>query len=240
MLQNFVVQIDYSLSNNFIKLPSKWLGIFVEQQKTFPLFFEIVGGVLPHMMVSVLEFTADDDHIHMSPHFCEYHGLFENDIVEVHLKENPPIGNFCQIEPLEETFFEIDDCKEFLENKLSQLSVLFTNQHVVLEHDDKEILIRICQIKNNESSLDCTSIIERELEVDIFNSFLERRLLQKQKQAEERERQMIEKQKECFERQQMQNEDVNQTYRGCRLSSTSSISPEEMRKKRLERFKRKE
>lgn len=239
MLQNFIIQIDYSLTNNFVKLPSKWLGIFVEQKKNFPLFFEIVGGILPNMMVSVLEFTAENDCIHLSPIFCEYHGLYENDIIEVHLQEGPPVADFCQIEPLEESFFEIEDCKEFLENQLSQLSILFTNQHVLLEHEDKEILIRISEIKKDESILNCTSIIERELEVDILNSFLERRLLQQRQLKEEEERLRNDRQKESFERQQMQKEDVNQTYRGCRLSSTSTVSPEEMRRKRLERFKNK-
>ena len=80
--------------------------------------------------------------------------------------------------------------------------------------------------------MNCTSIIERELEVDILNSFLERRLLQQRQLKEEEERLRNDRQKESFERQQMQKEDVNQTYRGCRLSSTSTVSPEEMRRKR--------
>jgi hypothetical protein len=75
---------------------------------------------------------------------------------------------------------------------------------------------------------------------DIYDRFAVERYEKLQEEKKEQKRLQEEREKEKKERFLMKENDVNATYRGIRLgsSSSSSLSIEDIRRLRLKRFKR--
>jgi hypothetical protein len=91
----------------------------------------------------------------------------------------------------------------------------------------------------DDLDIQCFNIINQDIEVDIRNKFLEEELLEKRRQYEEEcYRKEMELENEKKERELMKENDTNILQLGYRLSDgpNNVLSPEDIRKKRLERF----
>lgn len=252
-MNSFFITISYEehlQEGNSIDLPSSVLEKYTNENKSFPFFFKIKTPY-HSCFVGVCEFSSEESEIRISPFLAETLLLEENQIVDLELVENVPTAKFLRLEPLDKEFFDIENYEDILELKLSKFSLLYPTQIISFSYNDILYRFRINDIEPDWNSLNfdeiedfdiqCFNIINQDIEVDIYNRFLEEELLQKRREYEE---ECLRKEKELKdeenERQQMKENDSNVLKIGQRLSDEPFIklSPEELRKKRLERFKR--
>lgn len=239
---------DHLQEGNSIDLPSSVLEKYTNEEKSFPFFFKIKTPY-HSCFVGVCEFSAEESEIRISPTLADIFLLEENQFVELELIEKVPPAKFLQLEPLEKEFFEIEDYENVLEEKLSKFSVMYPTQIISFIYNDKLYRFRINDIQPNwelinldemdDLDIQCFNIINQDIEVDIRNKFLEEELLEKRRQYEEEcYRKEMELENEKKERELMKENDTNILQLGYRLSDgpNNVLSPEDIRKKRLERF----
>lgn len=252
-MNSFFITFSYEehlQEGNSIDLPSSVLEKYTNEEKSFPFFFKIKTPY-HSCFVGVCEFSAEESEIRISPTLADIFLLEENQFVELELIEKVPPAKFLQLEPLEKEFFEIEDYETILEEKLSKFSVMFPTQIISFTYNDKLYRFRINDIQPNwelinleeieDLDIQCFNIINQDIEVDIRNKFLEEELLEKRRQYEEEcYRKEMELENEKKERELMKENDINILQLGHRLSDgpVKILTPEELRKKRLERFQR--
>ena len=128
---------------------------------------------------------------------------------------------------------------------------MYPTQIISFTYNDKLYQFRINDIQPNwelinleeieDLDIQCFNIINQDIEVDIRNKFLEEELLEKRRQYEEEcYRKEMELENEKKERELMKENDTNILQLGHRLSDGPNeiLSPEEIRKKRLERLQK--
>ena len=128
---------------------------------------------------------------------------------------------------------------------------MYPTQIISFTYNDKLYRFRINDIQPNwelinleeieDLDIQCFNIINQDIEVDIRNKFLEEELLEKRRQYEEEcYRKEMELENEKKERELMKENDINILQLGHRLSDGPNeiLSPEEIRKKRLERLQK--
>ena len=201
--------------------------------------------------MGVCEFSADNYEIRISPNLAEQLLLEENQIIQLELVENVPIAKFLRLEPLEKEFFDIENYEDVLEFKLSKFSVLYPTQIISFYENDILYRFRVVDIQPDwetmnleeldDYDIQCFNIINQDIEVDIYNRFLEEELLEKKRAYEE---ECLRKEKELHnekkERNLMKENDINILKLGQRLSNepVERLSLEEIRKIRLKRFQK--
>ena len=241
---------DHLQEGNSIDLPSSVLEKYTNEEKSFPFFFKIKTPY-HSCFVGVCEFSAEESEIRISPTLADIFILEENQFVELELIEKVPPAKFLQLEPLEREFFDIEDYETILEEKLSKFSVMYPTQIISFTYNDKLYRFRINDIQPNwelinleeieDLDIQCFNIINQDIEVDIRNKFLEEELLEKRRQYEEEcYRKEMELENEKKERELMKENDINILQLGHRLSDGPNdiLSPEEIRKKRIERLQK--
>lgn len=252
-MESFFITLSYEdhlQEGNSIDLPSSVLERYTNEEKSFPFFFKIKTPY-HSCFVGVCEFSAEESEIRISPTLADIFLLEENQFVDLELVENVPTAKFLRLEPLDKNFFDIENYEDILEEKLSKFSVMYPTQIISFSYNDILYRFRINDIQPNwelinleeieDLDIQCFNIINQDIEVDIYNRFLEEELLQKRKEYEE---ECLRKEKELKdeenERQQMKENDTNILQLGQRLSDepVKILTPEELRKKRLERFQR--
>ena len=250
-MESFFITLSYEdhlQEGNSIDLPSSVLERYTNEEKSFPFFFKIKTPY-HSCFVGVCEFSAEESEIRISPTLADIFLLEENQFVDLELVENVPTAKFLRLEPLDKNFFDIENYEDILEEKLSKFSVMYPTQIISFSYNDILYRFRINDIQPNwelinleeieDLDIQCFNIINQDIEVDIYNRFLEEELLQKRKEYEE---ECLRKEKELKdeenERQQMKENDTNILQLGQRLSDepVKILTPEELRKKRLERF----
>ena len=137
-----------------------------------------------------MNFQREESEIRISPTLADIFILEENQFVELELIEKVPPAKFLQLEPLEREFFEIEDYRTILEEKLSKFSVMYPTQIISFTYNDKLYRFRINDIQPNwelinleeieDLDIQCFNIINQDIEVDIRNKFLEEELLEKE------------------------------------------------------------
>lgn len=253
MTTSFYITISYEehlKEGNSIDLPSSVLEKYTDENKSFPYFFRLKTSY-HNCYVGVCEFSADDYEIRISPILAEQLLLEENQIIQLELVENVPTAKFLRLEPLEKEFFDLENYEDILEIKLSKFSVLYPTQIISFYENDILYRFRIADIQPDwetinleeidDYDIQCFNIINQDIEVDIYNRFLEEELLQKRKEYEEeclRKEKELENEKK--ERSLMKENDINIRKLGQRLSDEpfKKLSPEEIRNIRLKRFKK--
>jgi hypothetical protein len=230
------------MEGNVIDLPSSILERLTNENKEFPCFFRLLTECGIQTNVGVREFTSNNDEFVISYTVAETLCLTENQIVDFDLLEKVLKGKFIKLEPLEKQFFEIPDYEDLLEEKLSKYPILSQNQIIsltifntvytfkvlVVEHDWDGI-----DLETDNFELDCVNIINTDIEVDIYNRFMEEEYYERIK------RDVLEKENEKKELEHMMLEDVNILKIGQRLGGRTTLTPEEMRRARLAKFKNK-
>ena len=237
---NLVVNCNENLQNNIVNLPTRVLNSLVEEERPFPYFFRVsIDEVV--FYISVNQFTADNDEIEISSQMMEKYELDNNSIVQIEYLE-VPFGNYIKLQPLDEPFFLIDDYESLLETKMSEIPILYKNQIICIEDvDSNRYSIKIISVNedsedNEDSEIEKMYIntIDQDLNVDIYNTFLEERLIQ-----EKIQREIIEKQNEERERLCMKENDINMFLTNVLSNDRQILSREEIIAKRLKKFTRK-
>ena len=244
MFFSLCCKINYEMmEGNVVDLPSIILQRLTNDNKEFPCFFRLITECGIQTNVGVREFTSNNDEFVISYTLAETLCLTENQIVDFDLLQKVLQGKFIKLEPLEKEFFEIPDYEDLLEEKLSKYPILSQNQIISLNIFNRVYSFKVLTVEHDwegidlekdDFELDCINIINTDIEVDIYNRFMEEEYYEKKR------REALEKENEKKEMEQMKLNDVNILKIGQRLGEgPSNLSPEDIRRARLEKFKKK-
>ena len=255
-------EVNYDIENgNSVDLPHDVLEKISSKQKELPYFFELRTQSSLKSYVGVKEFTADKDTIKIPYWLNQQLGINDgNQIIEVTLLENVPKGKFVKLRPESEDFFDIPEYDSCLETKLSDFPVLYQGQRIEIELFDKKYLITVEDIEQDfekfdfekgTSSLELNviNVLNTDLEVDINNVFLRKKLEEEREREKERIRKLEEERNKEIERQlqkarveasQEQETSTSFSGEGMKLSDVSSnnMTHEDIRKARLRFYKK--
>tara|TARA_A100001015_G_C14876343_1_gene666494 strand:- start:44 stop:850 length:807 start_codon:yes stop_codon:yes gene_type:complete len=189
-------EVNYNIeTGNSVNLPHDVLEKLSSESKELPYFFEICTQSSLKSYVGVREFTADKDTIQIPLWLTNQLGLEGNQIITVTLLENVPKGKYVKIRPETENFFDVPEYESCLETQLSKFPLLYQGQTIDVEIFDKNYSIKIEEIEHDwqkfdfekgTSSLELNviNVINTDINVDINNIFL-RKKLEEQKKLEE-------------------------------------------------------
>ena len=253
-------EVNYNIeTGNSVNLPHDVLEKLSSESKELPYFFEICTQSSLKSYVGVREFTADKDTIQIPLWLTNQLGLEGNQIITVTLLENVPKGKYVKLRPETENFFDVPEYESCLETQLSKFPLLYQGQTIDVEIFDKNYSIKIEEIEHDwekfdfekgTSSLELNviDVINTDINVDINNIFL-RKKLEEQKRLEEIKRiERIEKEKQIRERElqttrvdlPLDNSSKSFQGKGNKLSDVSSnnISKVNVREARLKFYQK--
>jgi len=225
-----------------INLPEEFLKELIDNEKEHPYIFE-VKNEFKSFYSSVLQFSAEESTIELPYVLSNQFGLENNDIIEIKYLSKVLFCKDLQLEPLTESFFNMENYETFLEIKLSKFSVLYLNQVFYLT-DDNEMTYAI-KVKKIEPDFElinfsdfttenqtCYIIINQDVNVDIVNQF------QIDRYYEEKRLSRHEMLVRTSEQKKMAQEDVNVLKFGQKVGENTReiTSVEDIRKARLARF----
>lgn len=228
-----VLQVsDIKIDNyhNGIILPENCLRELLDKQFIFPkdglklrLYSEDNHFEL---YVHVIEFSAPDDHIIIPRWMCDFYNLDEQ-YLEIDILSNVLKGKSITIQPQEESFFDIFEYEDCLEQTLSSYSMLRQNETIVLNMYGVEYHFLIKEIGVDEDSYyeqkeeleetkddeldnidnidyiepyNVICIINTDITTDIHNKFIEAELIRK------REEEILERTRKQSEKNRKQKE----------------------------------
>lgn len=249
-------EVNYNIENgNVVNLPHDILEKLNKKSKDLPYYFELCTQSFLKSYVGVLEFTADKDTIQLPLWLNEQLSIGENQIINVKLIENIPKGKYIKLRPESEDFFDIPEYESCLETQLSRFPVLYQSQNISINIFDKNYEIKVEEIdpdwenfdfeKNTEClELNVINVVNADINVDIHNKFLKKKLEEIQKKEKEEEELRKQRLKELQELQQNQikkakiesekKEESIFKGEGNRLSDTQTkMNPDELRLARL-------
>lgn len=255
-------EVNYDIENgNSVDLPHDVLEKISSEQKELPYFFELKTESSLKSYVGVKEFTADKNTIKIPYWLNQQLGINDgNQIIEVTLLDNVPKGKFVKLRPESEDFFDVPEYESCLETKLSDFPVLYQGQKIQIELFDKKYLITVEDIEQDFENFDfekgtsslelnVINVVNTDLEVDINNVFLRKKLEEEREREKERIRKLEEERNKEIERQlqkaraEVSQEETTSTSfsgEGMKLSDVSSngMSHEDIRKARLRFYKK--
>lgn len=253
-------EINYNIEGgNSVDLPHDVLEKISSESKELPYFFEICTQSSLKSYVGVRQFTADKDTIQLPSWLNSQLGIDGNQILTVTLLENVPKGKYIKLRPETEDFFDVPDYESCLETKLSQFPLLYQGQVIQIEIFDKNYEIKVEEVEQDwenfnfekgTSSLELNviNVVNTDINVDINNTFLKKRLEEEalaEKKRKEEEQEMLKRLQEqrIKNLQKAKQENLDSTpksfqSKGNRLSddSNNKMSMEEIRLARLKYY----
>lgn len=250
-------EVNFEIENgNSVDLPHDVFEKLSSESKDLPYFFELKTQSSLKSYVGVKEFTADKNTIKIPYWLNQQLGIGDgNQIIEVSLIENVPKGKFIKLRPDTEDFFDIPEYDSCLETKLSEFPILYQGQKIEVKIFDKAYLITIEDVEQDFENFDfekgtsslelnVINVINTDLEVDIINVFL-RKKLEEKRESEGKKIRKLEEERDIEVKRQLQkakveNEDSKEenkffSGKGNKLSDISGnqMSPEDIRLARL-------
>ena len=191
-------EVNYKIDHgNSVDLPHDVLEKLNSESKELPYFFEISTQSSLKSYVGVREFTADKDTIQVPLWLSNHIGLEGNQVINVTLLENVPKGKYVKLRPESEIFFDIPEYESCLETQLSKFPLLYQGQIIDVEIFDKSYSIKIEEIEHDWENFDfekgtsslelnVINVINTDINVDINNIFLRKKLEELKKLEEEK------------------------------------------------------
>jgi hypothetical protein len=173
------LQASCILNSGYINLPLNILEKYTD--KDFPLYFKLTGNTGMNIIIGVKEFTAKEDVVEIPKWLAIYLAVQEMEIIDVELSKQPLLCNFVKLEPQEEELFNISDYDKHLEKELSNFSTLKIDSIFNIFIDNKEYHFKVLELDPDWfligddkyiNDVDCLSLINIDLNVDIYNKFL--------------------------------------------------------------------
>ena len=262
---NMLSEVSNIEEGNMVDLPHDFLEKLNEKKLDPPYFFQITTQSKLKSFVGVRQFTSQKDTIEIPLWLSNQLGIFGNEIINVKLITNIPKGKFIRIRPESEDFFDIPEYESCLETKLSLFPLFYQGMSIEISIMDKKYEIYVEDVDMNWENFDFSkgtdtlemnviNVINSDVNVDIRNQFLEKRLKEEARQKElelERQRELIKKreieiakQLENAKQKELAKEKKNSPFigEGRRLNdgnndSAPERSIEEIRLARLKHFK---
>ena len=238
-------------SGNNVDLPHNILELINTNKKEPPYLFEIKTQSELRSFVGVREFTSEKDTVKIPYWLVKYLGIDDgNQIISVNLLENVPKGKYVKLRPESEDFFDVPEYESCLETKLSNFPLLYQGQKIDINLFDKNYLITVEEIEQDWENFDfdkgvsslelnVIDVINTDLQVDINNIFLKKRLEEEREKQLEIERTRLLKRK--LQKARIDEEKAQSPTpfdgEGNKLSDVSdSMTFDEMREARLKFF----
>lgn len=237
------ISFDPALNESHqINLPEEFLKELIDNEKEHPYIFELKTE-FQMFYSSVLQFSAEESTIELPYVLANQFGLENNDILEINYLSKVFFCKDLQLEPLTESFFNIENYETFLEMKLSRFSVLYLNQIFYLTDDqDNTYAIKVKKIEPDFETINfsdfttenqtCYIITNQDINVDIVNQF------QIDRYYEEKRIRRHEMLVQGSEHKKMAQEDINVLKLGRKVGENTRemTTMEDIRKARLARF----
>lgn len=181
-------EVNYNLENgNVVNLPHDILEKLNKKSKDLPYYFELCTQSFLKSYVGVLEFTADQNTIQIPPWLNDQLSIGENQVIDIKLLENIPQGKYVKLRPESENFFDIPEYESCLETQLSKFPILYQGQIISINIFDKDYEIKIEEIDQDWEKFDfdkgteclelnVINVVNTDINVDINNQFLKRKL----------------------------------------------------------------
>lgn len=258
MTFNLLSEINHTITEgNLVDLPPGILEELNNKNKELPYFFEIYTESQLRSFVGVRQFTSEKDTIEIPYWLSEQLGISDgNQIIKIELMENVPKGKYIKLRPESEDFFDIPEYESCLETKLSYFPLLHQGQKIVINLFDKNYDITVEEIEHDWDDFDfelgtnsleknVINVIDTDLEVDINNQYLRKKLEEEKKIQEEIEKQKKIQQellsKRVLQKARIESKDEKPSVFngvGKRLSE-ESINPKDVKEARLKFLEKK-
>ena len=236
-----MTEISTIEEGNMVDLPQDILEKLNKKKIDPPYFFQISTRTGLKSYVGVRQFTSQKDTIEIPIWLSNQLSIFGNEIITLQLIENIPKGKYIKLRPETEDFFDVPEYESCLEAKLSLFPLLYQGMTIVVNIIDKKYSIKIQDIdmdwenfdfEKGTSSLELNviDVINTDINVDITNIFLEKKLQEEKKL-----------QKELAQKEES-SKNITGSFsgKGRVLSDTASDSSvktiDEIRKARLEKL----
>lgn len=180
---------------NMVDLPHDFLEKLNKKKIDPPYFFQITTQSKLKSFVGVRQFTSQKDTIEIPLWLSNQLGIFGNQIINVKLIQNIPKGKFIRIRPESEDFFDIPEYESCLETKLSLFPLLYQGMSIEISIMDKKYEIYVEDVDMDWENFDFSkdtdtlemnviNVINSDVNVDIKNKFLEKKLKEEARQKE--------------------------------------------------------
>jgi ubiquitin fusion degradation protein 1 len=194
-----------------VDLPHDFLEKLNKKKIDPPYFFQITTQSKLKSFVGVRQFTSQKDTIEIPLWLSNQLGIFGNQIINVKLIQNIPKGKFIRIRPESEDFFDIPEYESCLETKLSLFPLLYQGMSIEISIMDKKYEIYVEDVDMDWENFDFSkdtdtlemnviNVINSDVNVDIKNKFLEKKLKEEARQKELE----LERQKELAKQRELE------------------------------------
>lgn len=208
---NMLSEVSNIEEGNMVDLPHDFLEKLNKNKLDPPYFFQITTQSKLKSFVGVRQFTSQKDTIEIPLWLCNQLGIFGNEIINVKLIKNIPKGKFIRIRPETEDFFDIPEYESCLETKLSLFPLLYQGMSIEISIMDKKYEIYVEDVDMDWENFDFTkdtdtlemnviNVINSDVNVDIKNKFLEKKLKEEARQKKLE----IERQKELAKQRELE------------------------------------
>jgi hypothetical protein len=171
------LQASCILDYGYINLPISVLEIY--KDKEFPLYFKITGNTGMNIIIGVKDFNTKDI-IEIPKWLAIYLDVENNEYIDVELSKQPLLCNYVKLEPQEEELFNIHDYDKHLEKELSNFSTLKIDCVFNININNKDYHFKVLELEPDwflisdikyDNNINCLSLINIDLNVDIHNKF---------------------------------------------------------------------
>lgn len=172
------LQASCILDYGYINLPISVLEMY--KDKEFPLYFKITGNTGMNIIIGVKDFNTNDNVIEIPKWLSIYLDIENNEYIDVELSKQPILANFIKLEPQEEELFNIPDYDKHLEKELSNFSTLKIDCIFNININNKDYHFKVLELEPDwflisdikyDNNINCLSLINIDLNVDIHNKF---------------------------------------------------------------------
>jgi hypothetical protein len=172
------LQASCILDYGYINLPISVLEMY--KDKEFPLYFKITGNTGMNIIIGVKDFNTKDI-IEIPKWLAIYLDVQNNEYIDVELSKQPLLSNYVKFEPQEEELFNIPDYDKHLEKELSNFSTLKIDCVFNININNKDYHFKVLELEPDwflisddkyDKDINCLSLINIDLNVDIHNKFL--------------------------------------------------------------------
>ena len=172
------LQASCKLDYGYINLPLSILEIYKDYE--FPLYFKITGNTGMNIIIGVKDFNTNDNIIEIPKWLSIYLDVQNNEYIDVEISKQPLLCNLIKLEPQEEELFTIFDYDKHLEKELSNFSTLKINCIFNININNKDYHFKVLELDPDwflisddkyDKDIDCLSLINIDLNVNIHNKF---------------------------------------------------------------------
>lgn len=162
-----LLMIKIDMIGNYVNLPLSVLKYLCDNDIEGPYYFSLSSKSNKMVYVGVKDFTCIENCIEIPGWIMD---KLDGDKVKLNLIRRIKEGSYVDIEPLENSFFEIEDNDKLLESNLSEYCVLREGDIIPIRYYDRILRVKINNVKGVEEiyDVDKNEFIKNEIKVEMI------------------------------------------------------------------------